>query len=51
MDDKTLECAIAHFDKKFTDYQIYVDRVIQEQNKKIKQLENYIMNNINSQAN
>ena len=37
--------AIAHFDRKFTDYKIFADKVMHEQNEKIKSLENYIMNN------
>lgn len=44
MDDKKIECAIAHFDKKVTDYQMHVDKVLQEQANKIKTLTNFITN-------
>lgn len=48
MDEKTLKCYLAHIDKQVTDYQLYVDKVIQEQNKKIKELEKYLINTLDS---
>lgn len=32
-----LNCGIAHFDKKVTNYQLYVDKLLQEQEQKIKE--------------
>lgn len=43
------KCGIAYFDKKVTNYQIYVDRLLQEQEKKIKTNEDYLTNSIDSQ--
>lgn len=39
---------IPHFDKKVTDYQMYVDRALQNQDIKIKSLENYLINTCDS---
>lgn len=39
---------IAHFDKKVTDYQMYVDRSLQNQDIKIKSLEDYLVNTCDS---
>lgn len=47
--DNEIKCAIAHFDRKTTDYQIYVDRALQTQDKKIKTHENYLINTLDSQ--
>lgn len=48
MDEQT-KCAIAHFDKKVTDYQIYVDRELQNQNEQLKSAKNYLINTLDSQ--
>lgn len=46
MDEKKIECAIAHFDKKVTDYQGYVDRELMNQDKQIKSHEDYLINTL-----
>ena len=46
--DEQIKCAITHFDKKVTDYQVYVDRELQKQDKQIKSYEDYIVNTLNS---
>ena len=48
MTEDNIKCAIAHFDKKVTDYQIYVDRQLQNQDKQIKSSEDYMINTLDS---
>lgn len=48
--EEMIKSGITHFDKKVTDYQIYVDRELQKQNKKIKSQENYLINSLDSQS-
>lgn len=48
MDEKKIECAIAHFDKKVTDYQIHVNRELLNQDEKIKSHEDYLINTLDS---
>jgi len=48
MSEKNIDCAIAHFDKKVTDYQLHVDRELINQDKKINTQEKYLINTLDS---